>query len=113
MGVGLVAHVFNPSTQEDLCDFVDSLVYIGSSRTARTTQRNSVSKTKQNKTKTNKNPNKQRWGWRDGPSVKSTGCFHRTCSNPSTLFVVPIPGSIAPVLGRSDALLINSQFSKT
>jgi hypothetical protein len=62
----VVAHAFNPSTwgwgwrqrQEDLCEFEASLVYRASSRTARATQRISVSKTKQNKTQ-NKQTNKK------------------------------------------------------
>jgi hypothetical protein len=40
--------------QANLCEFQTSLVYSASSRTARTTLRNPVSKTKQNKTKQNK-----------------------------------------------------------
>jgi hypothetical protein len=54
---GVVAHAFNPSTE-----FEASLVYKVSSRTARTTQRNPVSKnkTKQNKTKTKKQTNKKK-----------------------------------------------------
>ena len=36
--------------QEDFCEFEANLTYIVSSRTARATQRNPVSKTKQNKT---------------------------------------------------------------
>jgi hypothetical protein len=40
--------------QAELCKFKTRMVYRGSSRTARTTQRNPVSKTKQNKTKQNK-----------------------------------------------------------
>ncbi|EGW07661.1 hypothetical protein I79_013644 [Cricetulus griseus] len=44
-----MVHTFNPSTrgrqrQEDLCEFKASLVYRASSRTARATQRNSVSR---------------------------------------------------------------------
>jgi hypothetical protein len=49
---------FNYSTQEaeiDLCEFKANLIYIVSSRTARATQQDLVSKSKQNKTKqTNK-----------------------------------------------------------
>ena len=45
---GVVAHTFNPSTgrqrQVDLCEFKASLVYLESSRTARTIQRNPVLK---------------------------------------------------------------------
>jgi hypothetical protein len=54
---GAVAHAFDASTQEaeakaDLCEFEASLVYRVSSKTARGTQRNPVSKpTKQNKSK--------------------------------------------------------------
>jgi hypothetical protein len=51
----MVAHAFNPSTQEaEAGRFLASLVYRVSCRTARATQRNPVSKnkTKQNKTKT-------------------------------------------------------------
>jgi hypothetical protein len=46
----VVAHAFNPSTQEaeadlieDLCEFKASLVYRGSSRTAKAAQKNPVS----------------------------------------------------------------------
>jgi hypothetical protein len=45
---GVVAHAFNPSTQEgrgrQISEFEASLVYKVSSRTARATQRNPVSK---------------------------------------------------------------------
>jgi hypothetical protein len=59
----MVVHAFNPSSQEgrsrQISEFEASLVYKVSSRTARATQRNPVSKkTKQNKTKQNKT-NKQ------------------------------------------------------
>jgi hypothetical protein len=51
---GEVAHTFNPSTQEaEAGEFEVSLVYGVSSRIARATQRNPVSK-EQNKTKQNK-----------------------------------------------------------
>jgi len=44
----VVAHTFNPSMQDaeavDLCEFQASLVYRVTSRTARATQRNPVSK---------------------------------------------------------------------
>jgi len=44
----IVVHTFNPSTWEskasELCEFKASLVYIVSSKTARATQRNPVSK---------------------------------------------------------------------
>jgi hypothetical protein len=46
----VVAHDFNPSTWEAEAEFETSLVYKVSSRAARATQRNPVSK----KTKTNK-----------------------------------------------------------
>jgi hypothetical protein len=72
---GVVAHAFNPSRQ--ISEFEASLVYKVSSRTARATQRNPVSKKLKNqntKTKTkNKNKNKKRkketrspvcWCWR-------------------------------------------------
>ena len=54
-----MAPAFNPSTleieasQADLCEFEASLVDRMSSRAASATQRNPVSKTKQNKTKHN------------------------------------------------------------
>jgi hypothetical protein len=55
----VVVHAFNPSRGRGrwISEFEASLVYRVSSRTARTTQRNPVSKnkTKQNKTKQNKN----------------------------------------------------------
>jgi hypothetical protein len=50
----VVAHTFNPSSQEaeaDLCKFKDRLVYRVNPRIAISTQKNPVSKTKQ----------KQRW----------------------------------------------------
>jgi hypothetical protein len=57
--VGVVAHALIPALrrqkQADLCKFETSLIYKESSRTARATQRNPVSK--QNK---NKNKNKQK-----------------------------------------------------
>jgi hypothetical protein len=72
---GVVAHAFNPSTQEaealrrQISEFEASLVYKKSSRTATAIQRNYVSK---NKTKQNKQTNKKqkkekevRWGRRD------------------------------------------------
>ena len=52
---GMVGHAFNPSIgrqrQADLCEFEASLVYRASSRTARATQRNPVSKKQTNKQK--------------------------------------------------------------
>jgi hypothetical protein len=60
-----MAPAFNPSTleieasQADLCEFEASLVDRMSSRAASATQRNPVSKTKQNKTKQNKTKSKQ------------------------------------------------------
>jgi hypothetical protein len=54
----MVAHTFNTSTQVDLCEFETSLLYRASSRTARATQRNPVSKQKPKpkpKTKQTKN----------------------------------------------------------
>ena len=64
----MVAHAFNPSTQEaeqaDLFKFEASLVYETSFRTARATQRNSASK-KQNKTKQNKTKQTKRERERD------------------------------------------------
>jgi hypothetical protein len=67
----MVAHAFDPSTQEEeagrrISEFEASLVYRVSSRTARATQRNPVSKKqkqkqkKQNKTKQNKKKNQDR-----------------------------------------------------
>lgn len=35
--LGVVVYVFNPSAQEELCDFEASLVYMMSSRAARAT----------------------------------------------------------------------------
>jgi hypothetical protein len=60
----VVAHAFNPSTQETGAgrfEFEASLVYRVSSRAARVIQRNPVSKKPKNKNKKNKkqkNPNK-------------------------------------------------------
>jgi hypothetical protein len=55
-----------------ISEFKASLVYKVSSRTARATQRNPVSKkTKQNKTK------HKSMGWRDGSVVKRTDCSSR------------------------------------
>lgn len=39
----MVVHVFNPSAQEDLCEFEASLVYRLSSRSVRAIQKNPVS----------------------------------------------------------------------
>jgi hypothetical protein len=49
----MVAHTFNPSTQEqmNLCELEASLVYKVSSRIAMATQRNPISNTQTNKTK--------------------------------------------------------------
>jgi hypothetical protein len=52
--LGVVAHAFNPNTWE----FKASLVYRVSSRTARATQRNPVSKDQKKKQKTNKQTKK-------------------------------------------------------
>lgn len=38
----VVAHIFNPSTQQDLCEFQGSLVYRANSRTAMAAQRNPI-----------------------------------------------------------------------
>jgi hypothetical protein len=46
---GVVAHTFNPSRGRRISEFKASLVYRVSSRTARATQRNPVSKTKNKK----------------------------------------------------------------
>jgi hypothetical protein len=49
---GIVAHAFNPSTREaerQISEFEASLVYRVSSRTARATQRNPVSKNQKKK----------------------------------------------------------------
>jgi hypothetical protein len=63
----MIAHFFNSSIQGAQAghnsEFEDSLVYRVSSRSARATQRNPVSKNQQ--------------GWRDGTEVKSTGCSSR------------------------------------
>ena len=53
----MVAHAFNPSRGRQISEFKASLVYKVSSKTARATQRNPVSKTKNQKPKT-KNQNK-------------------------------------------------------
>jgi hypothetical protein len=56
-----VAHTFSSTIQEkqvDLCEFEDSLVYRVSSRTARATQRNPVSKKKSKNKKQNKTKQK-------------------------------------------------------
>ena len=57
----VVVHIFNPRTQEaesrQISEFKASLVYRGSSRTARATQRNPVLKKPKNKTTTTKKPN--------------------------------------------------------
>ena len=49
----MVVHTFNPSTQEaeagNLCEFKASLIYIVSSKAARATQRNLVSKNQKEK----------------------------------------------------------------
>jgi hypothetical protein len=82
----VVAHAFNPSTWEAeagrFSEFKASLVYRVSSRTARATQRNPVSKNKtkqtnkqKQKTQTNKQNQPLFKGWRDGSTVKSTGCL--------------------------------------
>jgi hypothetical protein len=58
-----VAHAFNPSTQEAEAggfEFKASLVYKVSSRTARATQRNPVSKKQKRKRKKGHNMNKSR-----------------------------------------------------
>jgi hypothetical protein len=58
---GVVTHAFNPSTWETEAgrfEFKASLVYRVSSKTAKTTQRNPVSKNK-NKTKKNQPPPKK------------------------------------------------------
>ena len=64
-----MAHAFNPNTQEaeagrQISEFEDSLIYKVSSRTARATQTNPVSKnqkpTNQTKTKQNKNQKKKK-----------------------------------------------------
>ena len=52
--MAMVAHAFNPNTQEaeagrDLCEFEASLVYTVSFMTARVTQTSLVSETKQTK----------------------------------------------------------------
>jgi hypothetical protein len=52
--MGVVAHAFNPSTREagrQISEFEASLVYRVSSRTARATQRNLVSKNQKKKKK--------------------------------------------------------------
>jgi hypothetical protein len=55
-----------------ISEFEASLIYKVSSRTAKATQRNPVSKKqKQNK---NKQTKKNNWGWPDGSVSKSTDC---------------------------------------
>jgi hypothetical protein len=81
-GRAVVAHAFKPSTWEGrrISEFEASLVYSVSSRTARATQRNPVSKqnkTKQNKTKQNKT-NKRVWEWFCG----CMACLGRVAWNP-------------------------------
>jgi hypothetical protein len=55
----VAAHTFNPcigrQRQADICEFEASLVYRASSRTAKATQRNPVSKKKKSKL--------SRWAW--------------------------------------------------
>jgi hypothetical protein len=82
----VVVHAFNPSTQEAETSRSLSLrpasVYKVSSRTARATQRNPVSKN--NKQKTLSQKTKPR-GWRDISEVKSTDCSSRGPEfNPAT-----------------------------
>jgi hypothetical protein len=49
----MVAHTFNPAlrrqSQANVCEFDASLIYKGSSRTARATERELISKNKQTK----------------------------------------------------------------
>jgi hypothetical protein len=52
----MVAHAFNPSRGKQISEFEANLVYRVSSRTARATQRNPVSKNKQTNKQTNKQP---------------------------------------------------------
>jgi hypothetical protein len=75
-----------------IAEFEASLVYKVSSRTARATQRNPVSKNKIRK--------KEKRGWRDGSEVKSTHCSSR---GPEFKSQQPRGGSQPPVM-RSDAL---------
>jgi hypothetical protein len=56
---GVVAHAFSPSTQE-ISEFEASLVYTVSSRTARATQRNPVSKNQKKKRKKKKKEKKEK-----------------------------------------------------
>jgi hypothetical protein len=76
---GVVVHAFNPSTRgggigRQISEFEASLVYKVSSRTARATQRNPVSKTKQNKTKQNKTKQQQK----KTPELSHSQIFTRT-----------------------------------
>ena len=48
--------------QVDFCEFEASLVYKASSRIAKATQRNPVSKNKQTNKQTNKNPHRNKFG---------------------------------------------------
>jgi hypothetical protein len=89
-----------------ISEFEASLVYKVSSRTARTIQRNPVSKTnKTNKQKTKTKKKKRRKectgsGWRDDSVVKSTVCSSR---GPEFISQQPHGGSQPSVIG-SDAL---------
>ena len=101
----VVAHAFNLSTLEaekvDLCESEVSLVYRASSRTARATQRNAVSKqTKNQNQKPNSPPQNTEIGnrsWRDSSVVKSTDCFSRGPGfNSQHLQDVQLPVTIIP-----------------
>jgi hypothetical protein len=75
----VVAHAFNPSTWEaetEISEFEASLVYRVSSRTARATQRNPVSKTKnKNKTKKKQKKERQKIGDLGGTAEKTVVCL--------------------------------------
>jgi hypothetical protein len=61
--------------QAELCELETSLVYRVSSRTARATQKDYVSKnkTKQNKTKQTKTKTKTSWAWKRKPLIPALG----------------------------------------
>ena len=75
-----------------------SLVYRVSSRTARATHRNPISKTKQNKT-TKRKAKRGREGWRDGSVGKSTDC----CSEGPEFKSQQPHGGSQPSIMRPDA----------
>ena len=82
---GVVAHAFNPSTQEA------SLVYKVSSRTARAIQRNPVSKNKtKQKQKSNNLPGRSKNNGRHGATKPGPGSF--ISLELILLLALPLPG---------------------